>query len=178
MTFVTLVLVVTLIAFGLFSLVRHHTGPVARLDDLSGQTRAVDVAALQNLIDPAETQFLRNSLPPAQFRIVQRERTLAAIEYVRNIQHNAVLLISLGQLAISHPDPQLAQAAQAMVDRALHIRTLATFAIIKLYAHSIIPALPLQAEDIFRDYRRLTESAVLFTRLQRPAFAGRVSAML
>jgi hypothetical protein len=55
---------------------------------------------------------------------------------------------------------------------------LATFAIIKLYAHSIIPALPLQAEDIFRDYRRLTESAVLFTRLQRPAFAGRVSAML
>jgi hypothetical protein len=179
MTFVTLVLIVLLlIAFGLLRLVRHHTGPVARLEDLSSQTRAVDLESLHNLIDSGETDFLRRSLSPAHFRMVQRQRALAAIEYVRNISHNAGLLISLGQLAVAHPDPQLAQAAQAMVDRALHVRTLATFAILKLYTRSIMPALPFEPENIFRDYRILTESAVLFTRLQRPALAGRVSTML
>jgi hypothetical protein len=40
------------------------------------------------------------------------------------------------------------------------------------------PTAPLAAEAVFRDYRRLTESAVLFTKLQRPAFAGRVAAVL
>ncbi|MGZ4786893.1 MAG: hypothetical protein ACXVZV_06035 [Terriglobales bacterium] len=148
------------------------------MDDLTGQSRAVDVEAFQNLIDPEETKFLRRCLPPAHFRIVQRERTLAAIEYVRNITHNAALLIRLGQLALNHPDPQLARAAQAMVERGLHVRTLAMFALLKLYTRSMVPVLPFEAHDIFRDYRSLTESAVLFTRLQRPAFAGRLSAML
>jgi len=178
MTLVTLGLIVLLIVGCALLCLARHQRAVAQLDDLSGQTRAVDIAALQNLIDPWETHFLRHTLPPAHFRLVQRERTLATIEYVRNISHNAGLLIKLGQVALANPDPLLAQAAQAMVDRALRVRTLAIFALVKLYTRSMIPGLPLEAEHVFSDYRRLTETAVLFTRLQRPAFAGRVSAML
>ena len=179
MTFVIIVLVVLLfVAFLLLRLVRRQHETVASLDDLTARSQAVDMEAFQNLVDPAETQFLRRSLPPVQFRIVHRERTLATVVYVRHIAHNAGLLIQLGQLARSNPDPQLAQAAQAMVERALRVRMLSMMVLIKLYARTVIPALPFAPDVIFRDYRNLTESAVLFTRLQRPAFAGRVSAML
>jgi len=179
MTYVIVsLLVLLLVAFGLLRLVRSQRETVTNLDDLTGLTRAVDLEAFQNLVDPAEMQFLRQNLPLLQFRLVQRERTLAAAEYVRHIAHNAGLLIQLGQLARNNADPQLAQAAQAMVERALHVRMLSMMVLVKLYVRSVIPALPFAPEDIFRDYRNLTESAILFTRLQRPAFAGRVGAML
>ncbi len=179
MLYIVLALVLLLlVAVAFLRLVRSHDTRVTDLDDLTGRTRAVDMEAFQNLIDPAETVFLKQQLQPALFRIVQRERILASTEYVRNIAHNAGLLIQLGQLARNHTDPQLAQAAHAMVERALRVRLMSMLVLVKLYSLSLIPALPFDAASIHRDYRNLTESAILFTRLQRPAFAGRVSAML
>jgi len=175
---ITALVVLALVAFGLLLLVRSQRQTVSSLDELAGNTRAIDMPAFHNLIDPAETRFLQQTLPLAQFRLVQRRRVLAATEYVRNIAHNAGLLIQLGQLARVSPDPQLAEAARLMVERAAHVRIMATLVLGKLYLQSFLPAAPFVAEDIARDYRALTETAVLFTRLQRPAFAGRVSAML
>ena len=51
-------------------------------------------------------------------------------------------------------------------------------ALAKLYSRALLPVLPISMESVFAGYRGLTESAVLFTRLQQPAFAGRVSASL
>jgi len=179
MSFAIIVLIVLLlVAFLLLRLVRTQRTPLTNFDDLTGHTLAVDLDALQNLVDPAETQFLRQKLSPAQFRIVQRERILATAEYVRRISHNAGLLIQLGQLTLAGPDPQLVESARVMVERAGHVRIMATMVLMKLYVRSVVPALPLSTDDIFRDYRNLTESAILFTRLQRPAFAGRMGAML
>jgi hypothetical protein len=175
---VTALVVLALVAFGLLLLVRSQRQTVSNLDELAGKARAVDMPALHNLIDPEETRFLQQTLSPAQFRTLQRERTLAAAEYVRNISHNASLLIQLGQLARVNPDPQLAESARLMVERAAHVRLMSTLVLGKLYLQSLLPNLPFVAEDIAHDYRALTETAVLFTRLQRPAFAGRVSAML
>jgi hypothetical protein len=103
---------------------------------------------------------------------------LAAVLYVRNIAHNAGVLIQLGQMAQLSPDGQVAEAARVMVDRAAQVRMMATLVLMKLYILSVLPAMPFAAKGIFGDYRNLTEAAILFTRLQRPAFAGRVSAML
>jgi len=179
MTFVlTALLLLLAIAVGLLAITRSHRKAITGLDDLSGNTRAVDLAAFQNLIDPAETRFLRSSLSPGDFRSLQRERMLAAAEYVQCIAHNAGVLLQLGQLARLNPDPQIATAAQAMVERAARVRLISTLVLCKLYALSVFPALPFATEAIFHDYRQLTEAAVLFTRLQRPAFAGRVGAML
>ncbi len=175
---VTALVLLALVAFGLLLLVRSQKRPISNIEELVGNTRAVDMAAFHNLIDPAETRFLQQSLPLAQFRRVQRERTLAATDYVRNILHNAGILIQLGQVGRLNPDLQLAEAARIMVERAARVRLLATVVLMKLYLQSVMPALPFAAEDIARDYRNLTEAALLFTRLQRPAFAGRVGAML
>lgn len=175
---VTALVLLALVAFGLLLLVRSQKRPVSSLDQLVGRTRAIDMPAFQNLLDPAETRFLQQALPLAQFRRVQRERTLAAADYVRNIMHNAAVLIQLGQFGRANPDPQLAEAARLMVERAAGVRMLATVVLLKLYLQSLMPALPFVSEDIARDYRNLTEAVLLFTRLQQPAFAGRVGAML
>jgi len=178
MVYLTFSLLLPPVAVGLFRMSRTQAQAVTTVEELARKTRAVDMAALHNLLDPADTQYLQQKLEPAVFRKVQRQRSLAAVEYVRNISHNAGLLIELGQFTQNSSDAQLAEAAHAMVDKALHVRTVATFVIIKLYVRSILPLLPFSTEAVVREYRGLTESAVLFTRLQQPAFAGRVGAML
>lgn len=175
---VSALVLLALVAFGLLLLVRSQKQSVSSLDELVGRTSAVDMLAFQNLIDPAETRFLQQTLPPARFRVVQRERTLAAAGYVRNIMQNAGVLIQLGQFGRLSHDPQLAEAARVMVERAARVRMIATVVVVRLYLQSLVPALPFVSEDIARDYRTLTEAALLFTRLQQPAFAGRVGAML
>jgi hypothetical protein len=179
MTFVITILVVLLaVAIGLLVLVRGQRQSIASLDELTGRAQSIDAEALHNLLDPADTVFLREHLSAKEFRSLQRERTLAVLEYVRKIAYNAALLSSLAQLAQDTPDPQLAQAARRMVEQSARIRLLCLVVTMKLYATHFLPTAPLAAEGVFRDYRRLTESAVLFTKLQRPAFAGRIAAVL
>jgi hypothetical protein len=42
-----------------------------------------DIDALQNLIDPAEEEFLRNRLHPEEFIEIMEQRVRAVIEYLR-----------------------------------------------------------------------------------------------
>ena len=66
------------------------------VEDLAGRTRPVDLEAFRNLVDAREEDFLRASLSRDEFRAVQRERTRAAVEYIRNSAHNAACLLRLG----------------------------------------------------------------------------------
>jgi hypothetical protein len=157
---------------------RGHAEAIANLDDLSGRTQPVDLEAFRNLIDPAETIFLRKHLPPPDFNAVQRERTQAAVEYVQRIAQNAAVLLRLGQAARSHADPEVARAAQSIIERALVVRMIAMQALIKLKLQILLPGIDLSTVDVFDRYTRLTESVGLFTRLQRPAYSARVMAML
>ena len=175
---VSALIILLLVALFFLRLVRGHDGPLAEIEELQGLTRPIDMDALSALLDPADAQFLARNLSPINLRTLQRQRTLAITDYVHNIAHNAGLLVRLGQVARANPNPQIALAAQAMVERALHVRMVAMLVLVKLYARSLVPVLPLTAEEIFRDYRSLTETALLYTRLQRPAFAGRMGAML
>jgi hypothetical protein len=176
--FIAFIIVTTICCFGMWRLVRVHHTRIAGLDDLAGQTRPIDLQAFQNLTDPAQTEFLRRKLSRRDFITVQRQRNLAAVEYVRRIALNASILAQLGSAALSNPDPEVARAAQAMINSALRVRVLATMAMFKLYLESTLPGYTVSAAGVFADYRRLTESATLFTRVQRPAFAGRLHAML
>jgi hypothetical protein len=157
---------------------RGHAEAIANLDDLSGRTQPVDLQAFRNLIDPAETVFLRKHLPPSDFHAVQRERTQAAVEYVQRIAQNAAVLLRLGQAARTHADPEVARAAQSIIERALVVRMIAMQALIKLKLQILLPGIDLSTVDVFDRYTRLTESVGLFTRLQRPAYSAHVMAML
>jgi hypothetical protein len=156
---------------------RGHAEAISNIDELNGRTQPVDIEAFRNLVDPAETEFLRRNLPARDFRSVHRERTYATTEYVQRIAHNAAILLRLGQAARTNPAPEIARAAQAMVERALAVRMLSMQVLIKLHIQADF-GIDFFSLDLFERYGRLTESVALFTRLQRPASSAHVLAML
>jgi hypothetical protein len=181
--FMTLVIVIALAALAaalfLVRVSRGHAEAISNLDDLNGRTRPVDVEGFRNLLNPAETLFLRQNLPAKAFRMVQRERTLAAAEYVQRIAQNAAILLRLGQASrAAASDPEVVQAATAIIERALLVRMIATQALVKLYVQSLVPGIGFSSLEVIERYLRLTDSTIMLVRLQRPAYAGRVGAML
>lgn len=157
---------------------KRHANAISRFEELDGRTKPVDMKAFRNLIALSEARYLEENLPAKVLRSIQRERALAAAEYVQRIAHNARVLSRLGQAARTNPDPEVARAATAMVNSALAVRLLAMRALAKLYVQAWLPQIGFSAEDVFDRYRRLTDSASLFVRLQQPAYASRLSAML
>lgn len=179
MTIVLAIALAALVVALYFIRVSHqHAAAISSLDDLSGHTQSVDLAAFRNLIDPAQTAYLRQRLPSAEFRSLHRERMHAAAEYVQRIAQNAAVLLRLGQAARHYADPEVVRAAQAMVERALVVRMIAMQALIKLRLQAMLPGIEFSTSEVFDRYGRLTESVALFTRLQRPAFSSHVLAML
>ena len=85
---------------------RGQSVAIAGLEDLQGRTTAIDMAAFRNLVDPQEEKFLRDNLPPKEFSSIQRQRTRAAIVYVRCAAQNAAILLRLGEAARHHSNPQ------------------------------------------------------------------------
>src|SRR5437868_14744978 len=77
----------------LLLITRGYRNSVSGLEDLAGRTRPIDIEAFCNIIDPAEEEFLRANLLAHEFRSMQRQRLLAASEYVRNAAHNAATLL-------------------------------------------------------------------------------------
>ena len=49
----------------------------------------------------------------------------ATLEYVKRLAHNAQVLMRLGEAARNSAEPQVAQAAQALVNNGLRMRLLA-----------------------------------------------------
>src|SRR5262249_5205266 len=129
-----------------------HAAAISRLEELDGRTHPVDLEAFHNLVDPAQSAFLRENLPGHEFRGIQRERALTAAEYVEHIADNAAILLRLGQAARANANPDIAQAAQQMVERALTVRMIAMRALAKLYLQALIPGIRISSADVFERY--------------------------
>lgn len=141
------------------------------LDEL---LHAVDLEAFGNLIDDEEERFLRESLPRADFRSLQRQRLRAAIDYIAAISHNAGVLLHFGQLASSSLDPQIAEAGRNLVDSASRLRLSAFSARAKLYTRMLFPRLNSETVAVTESYEQMRECASLLSRLRDPASAGLV----
>lgn len=146
--------------------------------DLSQQIQPVDVEAFRNLTDPAEEQYLREWLPPGDFRRIQRKRLRAAIEYATGVSHNAGVLLSLGQAARRSPDPAIVEAAGNLVNEALRLRFYSVLAIAKLWVRFAFPDAALQPSGIVDRYQHTTQGAVRLGRLQYPDHGGLLSRAL
>jgi hypothetical protein len=92
-------------------LAKGHHSAGGNLDELASKLKFIDVNAFRNLIDEGEEEFLRMRLPGPEFRSIQRERKLAAIEYIWCAAENAAMLIRLGEAAKQDPDPAVSAAA-------------------------------------------------------------------
>lgn len=146
--------------------------------DLTQQLQPVDLEAFRNLTDLTEEQYLRDRLPPAEFRVIQRERLRAAIEYVGGVSHNAGILLSLGQAARQNGDPLIAEAGRNLIDEALRLRLYSVLTISKLWIRLFFPDMVPEPSAIVDRYRHVTEGAARLGRLQYPGRAGLLSRAL
>lgn len=170
-TISTLILVV-LSVLGFLLLFRRTAGrSIVQLDDASLGThlRPVDLEAFRNLVDPAEEEFLRLSLPAWEFRSIQRKRLRAAVDYLEGVSHNAAMLLQWGQLALTSSDPQITEAAKRLVAEAAPLRLYALIAAGKLYLKIAFPATTLRPAGIVNGYQSVSDRAAILGRLRDPA---------
>lgn len=89
------------------------------LDELAAQLRPVDINAFRNLVAVSEQQYLRDHLPPREFRAIHRQRMLAATGYIRCAAQNAAILIRLGEAARQNSDPAVVATAEKLLENAV-----------------------------------------------------------
>ena len=174
---IVLVVVAVLALIFLFGVTVSRNRQLSRVTPVSG-LQAIDIAAFRNLVDPAEDEFLRRRLPSSEFRTVQRKRLWATAAYIHAAARNAIVLVQIGQRALTASDPNTVAAARQLVDNALLLRRNATFALFRIYVALAWPNSSLAAEPVLRGYERLSGSAMLLGRLQNPAAPIRLSPTL
>jgi hypothetical protein len=129
------------------------------------------------LIDPAEDEYLRRRLPPAQFRLVRRERLRAMAAYAQAAARNAAVLVRVGEAALASGDPRVAEAAHQLVSDALLLRRNTTVALARIYLALAWPNSRFAAVRVVDRYEQVSGTAMLLGRLQNPAVPVRLSAL-
>jgi|SRR5215467_11258220 len=137
----------------------HATG--ANLDQLRSQLQPVDVNAFRNLIDEGEELYLRQHLDPDDFRVIQRERKLAAIEYIRCAASNAAILIRLAEAAQQSPDPATSLAAEKLLENAFRLRLYCFRVVPRLYVSVLLPRAGLVPARVADSYDTITRQVVM-----------------
>lgn len=143
---------------------------------LANQIQPIDVEGFRNLVDSAEDDYLRCSLPATEFRLIRRERLRAMAAYIQTAGRNATVLVRIGQAALIAGDPHTEEAARRLVDNALLLRRNSAFALFKIHIAMAWPNSGPAAARVLQDYEQLNNSAMLLGRLQNPAAPMRISA--
>ncbi|MFZ0760669.1 MAG: hypothetical protein WAM69_12010 [Candidatus Sulfotelmatobacter sp.] len=146
-------------------------------DGLAVAIRPIDIEAFRNLINPAEDDYLRRRLPPAQFRMVRRERLRAVAAYVQVAGRNAAVLVRIGEAAMASGDLRVAGAARQLVNDALLLRRNTTVALARIYLALAWPHSGFAAVRVVDRYEQVSGTAMLLGRLQNPAVPVRLSAV-
>jgi hypothetical protein len=151
--------------------VRESAGTVVAI-------RPIDIEAFRNLIDAEEDHYLRRRLPPAQFRVVRRERLRAMAAYVCVASSNAAVLVRVAEAALASEDPKVAGAARQLANDALLLRRNTTLALARIYLALAWPNSGFAAVRVVERYEQLSGAAMLLGRLQNPVVPVRLSASL
>ena len=137
---------ILIIAFGclalflLFYAAHRRRADISQYDSLSSRLEPVPVDALLNLIDPAQRDYLKRSLPGTDFARLQRLRNRAIFRYIRTIHKNAGILMRCAHAAAHSERPEIAQAGQELLDLALFTRTQSMFCLASLAWSFVFPA--------------------------------------
>jgi hypothetical protein len=119
---ITILLVSVLSLYLVWTIMRPGLPPIKSLEDWEANNHAVEPELFRVLLDPAEERYLRQSLPPREFRLFQRRRMALALRWLKLVGDNAAMLMKLGQLARTEGNPRLAQEAEDMIHGALRLR--------------------------------------------------------
>jgi hypothetical protein len=172
---VILVLVGFLSLAAILFLAKGRAQPPTSLGNLRKQMHSLDIEAFRNLIDSRDEEFLRRTLEPPLFRVVQRARLLAAVEYIGCASRNAAILHRFGEAARHSLNPSVAEAGNKLVNSAIRFRLNALHSIVKLYLAILMPGTSVRKVRIVEGYERMTALVALLGCLQferRAAYAS------
>lgn len=119
---ITILLVSVLSLYLVWTVLRPGLPSIKNLEDWEASNHAVDPELFGVLLDPAEAQYLRHSLPPHEFQRFQRKRIGLALRWLDLVGENAAMLMRLGQLARASPNSTLAREAEDLIHSALRLR--------------------------------------------------------
>jgi len=154
--------------------VRFPGARIAELPQAIASMRPIDAAALHNLTDPAEDDFLRTMLDAATLRRVRRERIAATLAYMTSVFHNAGVLIRIAAFASGDQ----AEAAAKLADRAVQTRILSALSIAHLTAAYLWPSLIHPKDNAFAAYANLREVFAHYVYRTYPTMASRLTSAL
>lgn len=104
--------------------------------------RTLDIEAFRNLVDPDEEEYLRAELSPSEFRKIKRERSRAALAYVKALSHVSLQFARLGSAAQDNSDPALAAIGRQIATSGTYLRLRTLDANLRLRVAIAFPGLP------------------------------------
>lgn len=88
--------------------------------------RLLDLVQVSELFSSTEERYLRLNLTPCQFRRAQRNRIALALEYIRRISHNALILQQWGVYEMSRSraagNREFNHLSVGLIDASIHCR--------------------------------------------------------
>lgn len=125
------------------------------LKDWEAKKNEVDAEVFRILLDSREEQYLRQSLPPAEFRRFHRQRLALALRSLDLVGQNAAMLMRLGQLAKAEANPALEKDAEDLVRGALWLRVNLSLAQPCLWVKWLFPGWALSLPAMEMPYHEL-----------------------
>lgn len=172
---IILVLVACVVPFLFVAITRGRFSARIPVDDLAPRRRSVDMEAFCNLMDPEEESFLRSNLPPRLFRSVQRERLLAATEYVRAVSLNAAILLRIGEATRHDPDSEVVRAGQELANNAVRLRLHCSLVLLRLWMNLLFPRAGQSSAPLVERYQHLGSLARRLGQLRHPSGVQSIS---
>ena len=145
-----------LAVFLLWTVVRGRSMQVKDPSSAAERIVPVDLEAFRNLIDPQQDRYLRDHLAGREYRRVQRARALATAEYLRQVAHNASVILRVGESARSNREAGVAALGAELVSNAITLRLFSLLALAQAYLSVLLPGLTLSAGSVADGYDRLT----------------------
>jgi hypothetical protein len=152
---ITILLASVLSLYLVWTVFRPGLPQIKSLEDWEAKNHAVDPELFRILLDPAEEQYLRQSLPPHDFRLFQRKRISLALRWSNLVGENAAMLMKLGQLAKADANPPLAKEAEELIYGALRLRVNLSLAQPCLWLKWLFPGWTLSLPTVEIPYEEL-----------------------
>jgi hypothetical protein len=130
--------------------------------------RKVNLDAFRLLVDPTQGNYLWRSVPKAQFRKLQRKRITLALRFVRTMDSNAALLLSVATGARQAEDQSIVSAADRLMYLAYEVRINALVAEFCLALRWILPSSTISVPMSVERYQRLLENCDWILSRQHP----------
>jgi hypothetical protein len=155
----TLIFVVLAIALLVMfaGLAARRNPETPELDQALAALRSLDIEAFRNLVSFEEEEFLRARLAPDEFLEIKRERTRAALIYLRALSDASLQFARFGGAAQRSPDPALASSGKEIANSAVYLRLRTLDASLRLRLSIALPAFQVRlARPLLEQYDHAT----------------------